>query len=121
MARRKRMRNDPRNEYEFELLDEEEAEGLNSGGAVGEKAFKKGRKTRGGELYDAFAGGSDDDDDFNDAEYRDRSPMGEVHNEKRRSLDDEDDHHVIGDDSGDEEPDDPIRDQQGSGLLGGRR
>jgi kexin len=72
IARRRRLRNSPRDGYEFELLDEEEAEGLN-GGEKGARGGKKGRKTRGGELYDAFAGGSDDEADFEADEYRDRS------------------------------------------------
>lgn len=68
LARRKRLRNNPRNEYEFELLDEEEAEGLagnnsEKGVAAAGSGGRKGR-TRGGELYDAFAGGSDDEDEF---------------------------------------------------------
>jgi len=118
MARRKRLRNNARENYEFELLDEEEAEGLASGEKVG-TAGKKGRKTRGGELYDAFAGGSDDEDDFDvGAGYRDRTDdVSPRASEKRgrRSVSDEDDeeeqHHVIGDDVSDEEEDDrrPLR------------
>lgn len=57
IMRRRRLRNNPRDDYEFELLNEEEGEGL--AGAAGEK----GPRRRGGELYDAFAGGSDDDDE----------------------------------------------------------
>lgn len=94
VARRRRLRNDPRNTYEFELIDEEEAEGLNSG----EKnvASKKGRRTRGGELYDAFAGGSDDDDEYDN--YRDRSAD--------RLAGVEPEHFGVGADSDDEESDD---------------
>ncbi len=74
LARRRRLRNNPRGDYEFELLEEDEAEGL----ATGEKRFagKKGRRTRGGELYDAFAGGSDDEDEFADDVYQDGSDGG---------------------------------------------
>ncbi|WKT46738.1 Peptidase S8, subtilisin-related [Fusarium oxysporum f. sp. vasinfectum] len=65
IARRRRLRNTSHNNYEFELIDEEEAEGLRAG----EKAAGgKARRTRGGELYDAFAEGSDDEQ-FED--YRD--------------------------------------------------
>ncbi|KAK4680797.1 pheromone processing endoprotease [Podospora pseudoanserina] len=68
LARRKRLRNNPRNEYEFELLDEEEAEGLagnnSEKGVVAAGAGGRKGRTRGGELYDAFAGGSDDEDEF---------------------------------------------------------
>lgn len=64
IARRRRL-NNSRDNYEFELIDEEEAEGLNAG----EKAARQRRK-RGGELYDAFAEGSDDDEQF-EGGYRD--------------------------------------------------
>ncbi len=127
MARRRRLRNNPREDYEFELLDEEEVQGLNSG----EKGFagKKGRKTRGGELYDAFAGGSDEEegDGFDAAGYRDRSADGEEredHNEKRVRLDDHDEeHHVVGDDSeeeADEEAEAAHGANQDTRLLGRR-
>jgi len=103
LARRRRLRNNPRDEYDFELLDDEETKGL----ASGEPGFagKKGRRTRGGELYDAFAGGSDDEDEFAGEGYRDRSAEDDddSNNEKRQRLDDDEEHHVIGDDSEDEE------------------
>ncbi|KUI70994.1 Protease KEX1 [Cytospora mali] len=114
MARRKRMRNSPRDDYEFELLDEQEAEGL----ASGEKGVrgKKGRKTRGGELYDAFAGGSDEEEEegeFGEAggyHDRDGSNDGEGSDaaaREKRALraDDEEEHHVLGSDSEAEEGD----------------
>ncbi|KAK4100739.1 hypothetical protein N658DRAFT_516534 [Parathielavia hyrcaniae] len=81
LARRKRLRNNPRNDYEFELLDDnadEEAQGLTEkgsgggngglgggGAAAGGKGAGRrgGRGTRGAELYDAFAGESDTDED----------------------------------------------------------
>lgn len=100
IARRRRLRNDPRNTYEFEMLDEEEGEGLNKGekGATG---ANKARRTRGGELYDAFAGGSDeeDDDDDDDDEfdaYRDRSA-------ERLAGITEEDQYVVGEESDDED------------------
>ncbi|KAK3942105.1 peptidase S8/S53 domain-containing protein [Diplogelasinospora grovesii] len=122
MARRKRLRNNPRNDYEFELLDEEEAEGL-AGGGRGEKrgvaGGKKGRgnKTRGGELYDAFAGGSDDEDELEDDfdhnhQYRDRADNDRegsgspVVNEKQglpEGEDEDEEHHVVGDSDDEEE------------------
>ncbi|KAK3983942.1 putative KEX1 protease precursor [Cladorrhinum sp. PSN332] len=120
LARRKRLRNNPRNDYEFALLDEEEGEGL-AGGAAGEKRGLAAKKTRGGELYDAFAGGSDDEDDDADGGaggYRDQptsgsgsgsgsSPDRGISEKVARRDSDEGgqlDHHVIGDsdDSGDE-------------------
>ncbi|OAA63755.1 pheromone processing endoprotease kex2 [Niveomyces insectorum RCEF 264] len=94
LARRKRLRNNSRDNYEFELLDEEEAEGLNDSdgegghnekGPLGVTAGRKGRRkaTRGRELYDAFADGSDDED-------RERNNDGEgsdfINDEAQRSL-----------------------------------
>lgn len=122
MARRKRMRNSPRDDYEFELLDEEEAEGL----ASGEKSARgaKGRKTRGGELYDAFAGGSDEEDDEfgGSGAYRDQdnsrsegSSDGAGREKRALRDDDEEEQHVLGSDSEDDEADERER------LQGGRR
>jgi kexin len=117
LARRRRLRNNPRDDYEFELLDEEETEGLNSG-EKGAFAGKKGRRTKGGELYDAFAGGSDDEDEFDDdQEYRDTSTS----RRQRRSLDNDQSQHVIGDDDDDDDDDDEVvNEKHGSRLLGGR-
>ncbi|KAK1834857.1 putative KEX1 protease precursor [Podospora conica] len=128
MARRRRLRNNPRESYEFELLDEEEGEGLagNGRGAGGEKgvagagAAKSGRRTRGGELYDAFAGGSDDDeDDFDVAGgYRDRADeISPRVSEKRERAgaggeEVEAEHHVIGE--SDEEEEDSDEDDEES-------
>ncbi|RMI97943.1 hypothetical protein CDV36_016167 [Fusarium kuroshium] len=89
IARRRRLRNSSRNNYEFELLDDEEAEGLNSG----EKAAAKARRTRGGELYDAFAEGSDDEQ-FED--YRDNRDQS-----TDRLAADDTEHYAVGDDSDD--------------------
>jgi kexin len=126
MARRRRLRNgEARADYEFELLDDEEAEGLNSGekGAAGRKG-RTGRGTRGGELYDAFAGGSDDDeeDEYRDRAYdqimggtgESREEIGEKSKRIMRRSDDDDgsdesDQHVVGDDEDDDEEDAPLR------------
>ncbi|KAH7001159.1 peptidase S8/S53 domain-containing protein [Ilyonectria destructans] len=99
IARRRRLRNDSRNNYEFELIDEEEAEGLNPGekGAAG---GKKARRTRGGELYDAFAEGSDDDQ-FED--YRDRERSND------RLPRDDSEQYVVGDESDDDSGDEKER------------
>lgn len=118
MARRKRLRNNARDNYEFELLDEEEAEGLASGEKRGTAG--KGRRTRGGELYDAFAGGSDDEDDFDVAEgYRDRTDeiSPRVSEKRERGQDsDDDEHHVIADsDDEDEESDEEEDDRPRQG------
>jgi kexin len=96
LARRKRLANDSRNNYEFDVLVDEEAEGLTSG--EGTRGRRKGR--RAGELYDAFAAGSDEEDlggggeSENEGEdegngYRDEGPGEEKH--------------VIGGDESDEE------------------
>ncbi|ROW07887.1 hypothetical protein VMCG_03606 [Cytospora schulzeri] len=94
MARRKRMRNSPRDDYEFELLDEQEAEGL----ASGEKGVrgKKGRKTRGGELNDG---------EGSDAAAREKRAL---------RSEEEEEQHVLGSDSEGEEGDERER------LQGGR-
>ncbi|KAI0474710.1 peptidase S8/S53 domain-containing protein [Xylaria cf. heliscus] len=89
-VRRKRLRNNPRDTYEFEPLNADETVGLDGG-------REKGTKRRGGELYDAFAGGSDDEE-FND---RDHSSL-------------------VSGDSDDERDGDAPREQQGSKLLGNR-
>lgn len=122
MARRKRMRNSARDDYEFELLDEEEAEGL----ASGEKSARgaKGRRTRGGELYDAFAGGSDEEDDefggsgaYRDQDNSHSEGSSDGAGREKRALrdDDEEEQHVLGSDSEDDDADERER------LQGGRR
>jgi kexin len=74
MQRRKRLQRNPRENYEFAMLDAaedfDETDGMlesMNGGAGG----KKGRKKRAGELYDAFAGESDDELFSDDEAYRD--------------------------------------------------
>ncbi|KAH8166212.1 hypothetical protein CIB48_g2033 [Xylaria polymorpha] len=89
-VRRKRIRNNPRDTYDFEPLNADETVGLDG-------SREKGTKRRGGELYDAFAGGSDDEE-FND---RDHSSL-------------------VSGDSDDESDRDSPSEQQGSKLLGNR-
>ncbi len=103
IARRRRLRNASGNDYEFELVDEEDGDGMDDGAEKGLVSGKKGRRTRGGELYDAFADGSDDDDEYDG--YRDRSASrlagiddDEVAHEKVR----DDEQHVIGEESDDD-------------------
>ncbi|VUC22212.1 unnamed protein product, partial [Clonostachys rosea] len=67
IARRRRLQGDSRN-YEFTELNDQETEGLTEDDA--EKA-RRARRTRGGELYDAFAGESDEEDNFE--RYTDRT------------------------------------------------
>ncbi|RFU28192.1 hypothetical protein B7463_g8128, partial [Scytalidium lignicola] len=105
LARRKRLRNNPRDEWEFDLIQEDEAEGLNGG-----TRRTRGQKTkrRAGELYDAFAAGSEDEDEFSDGDDDDEAEhgaqgRGEKRYEGRRGSEDE--QHVIGDDDDDDEDD----------------
>ena len=82
VQRRKRRRSE-REDYEFEMLDDEDA-ALN-GGAGGKK---KGR--RAGELYDAFAGESDEEgllSDEDDEEYRDDGPEERAVEREKGSID----------------------------------
>ena len=70
VQRKKRLRNNPRDDYEFEILDDEEDKAM-IGGSTGRKT-----KRRAGELYDAFAGESDEevfseDGEGDDGPYRD--------------------------------------------------
>ncbi|KAH8596764.1 peptidase S8/S53 domain-containing protein [Bisporella sp. PMI_857] len=99
MARRKRLRNNPRDEWEFDLLEEEEADGLTGGPRSG--PGKKGQKRRAGELYDAFAAGSESE---GEEEYAD-----EGGDEREKKLYDDDSegegHHVVGEESDLEEED----------------
>ncbi|KAF7515674.1 hypothetical protein G7054_g14461 [Neopestalotiopsis clavispora] len=66
----RRRRASPRDSYEFELIDGDETEGLTGAGEP--------KRKRGGELYDAFAGGSDDEDD---------DAAAAAHGAVRRSVD----------------------------------
>jgi kexin len=102
MARRKRLRNNPRDVWEFDLLEEDEAEGLNGGGRTGAKGGNGGKR-RAGELYDAFAAGSEDE---SEEEYEDGLEGGDER-EKRLYEDDEEgsSKHVIGDDEDEEDED----------------
>lgn len=67
LQRLKRRRTNPQDDYEFEMIeDEEEVDAMNGSGRT---------QRRGGELYNAFAGESDEEifsDDDNDEPYRDR-------------------------------------------------
>jgi len=75
ITKRRRARNN-RDEYEFEMLDEDEAkdDGATSGLIGRGDAGGSKNKRRAGELYDAFAEGSEDEDVFSvgdEDEYRD--------------------------------------------------
>ncbi|KAM4068065.1 subtilase family protein [Hirsutella rhossiliensis] len=113
VARRRRLRNQARDNYEFELIDEEELEALDGGEKDG-LGGRRGRRTRGGELYDAFAGGSDDDDgdeghgDAGLGAYKDQSA-------ERLVGEDEAEQYVVGEES----DDDGGADGGGEGRGGG--
>ncbi|EGD91292.1 hypothetical protein H112_01090 [Trichophyton rubrum D6] len=84
IQRRKRLRND-RNEYEFEMVaEEDEGFPLSGAGARGKKSTR-----RGGELYDAFAGDSDDEDPLFSSEEDDS-------NEYADAAEDDDSYHDEG-------------------------
>ncbi|KAK3076117.1 hypothetical protein LTS18_013865 [Coniosporium uncinatum] len=82
LARRRRLRNDPREAYEFTELNEQE--GMLENGGAGAGGKRKGR--RAGELYDAFANESEEElfsDEEDDRGYRDDDEArGEGHDEK---------------------------------------
>ena len=110
IARRRRLRNDSGNEYEFEPLAEDVDS--YSGGEKGTYAGGgQSHRTRGGELYDAFAGGSEDEDEEFEARYKDdsneRSPLsGPSASGSGDVSDEEEAQHVIGDDDSDDESQD---------------
>ncbi|PVH69938.1 hypothetical protein DL98DRAFT_505120 [Cadophora sp. DSE1049] len=112
LARRKRLRNNPRDEWEFDLLEEDEAEGLNGSGKTG----KKGNKRRAGELYDAFAAGSEDE---SDGEYVDGDEGGDEREKKLYEESDDEGRHVIGSDD-DEDDDDAVEGGNEKGEPGER-
>lgn len=65
VQRRKRIRNS-RDDYEFDILNDEDGNADMNGGANGKRV-----KKRAGELYDAFAGESDEELLTDEEEYRD--------------------------------------------------
>lgn len=82
------------------MLEEDEADGLNGGGRPGARA---GRQRRAGELYDAFAAGSEDE---SDGEYVDGLEDEDVREKQLYKEDDDmsdEGKHVIGEDEDDEE------------------
>lgn len=87
IARRKRQQSS-RDAYEFEVLDD--VEDREETGMLSGAAAKKGRARRGGELYDAFAGESDEDllsdsDGGDEGPYRDQEKYNEKHGREEGS------------------------------------
>jgi kexin len=73
VQRRRQKRNNPRDDYEFEILDDDDPDNPGMNGHAG---GKKGKR-RAGELYDAFAGESDEELFSEDEEqYRDAPREG---------------------------------------------
>ncbi|KAF2013391.1 KEX1 protease precursor [Aaosphaeria arxii CBS 175.79] len=93
LARRKRLQS-TRDNYEFEMLDDAEDDegGARTGMLSNAAGGKKGKRARrGGELYDAFAGESDEDllsDSGDEGPYRDREERD--YNEKAGINEDSD-------------------------------
>lgn len=75
VQRKKRLRNNPRDDYEFEVLDDHDDD---TGGMNGNAGGRRGKR-RAGELYDAFAGESDEElfSDVEEEPYRDAPHHGE--------------------------------------------
>lgn len=75
VQRKKRLRNNPREDYEFEMLDDDDDD---AGGMNGHAGGKKAKR-RAGELYDAFAGESDEEmfSDTEDGPYKDAPQMSQ--------------------------------------------
>lgn len=97
---RRRQQKSSRDAYEFEVLDDAE-DREETGMLSGAGKNKKGRARRGGELYDAFAGESDEDllsdsDGGDEGPYRDQ----ERYNEKYSRGDDDDDGSTLSGSSG---------------------
>ncbi|KAI8959692.1 peptidase S8/S53 domain-containing protein [Daldinia sp. FL1419] len=87
--RRKQRLNNPRDDYEFEPLNADD--GGDGVGATGEKG---NQRRRAGELYDAFAGGSEDEDNESERGHfdiasrddsDDEEEAGRAHGEKQSS------------------------------------
>lgn len=79
VQRRKRIRNS-RDDYEFDVLDDEDATTGANGGGKGRRV-----KKRAGELYDAFAGESDEELlSDGESQYKDVEEDGDDDNEKNR-------------------------------------
>ena len=74
VQRKKRQRNNPHDDYEFEVLDDHDDD---TGGMNGHTGGRKAKR-RAGELYDAFAGESDEEvfSDVEDEPYKDAPRRG---------------------------------------------
>ena len=79
-VQRRRRNRINREDYEFEMVDDDDTTTGLTGGAHGKR-----QKRRGGELYDAFAGESDEELLSEEEGYRDEGPMDEK-SQSRRPL-----------------------------------
>ena len=85
VIQRRRRNRINRDDYEFEMVEEDDVTtGLNGG------AHGKRQKRRGGELYDAFAGESDEELLSEEEGYRDEGPNDEEARGRRRSRESDD-------------------------------
>lgn len=110
-ARLQRLRNNPRDEWEFDLLEDEEREGLNSGRT--RNMGKVGSKRRAGELYDAFAAASEDESD----DYFDSDEGGDEREKRLYEDEDEGGRHVIGDDYDEDDYEEDYEDDRESNRM----
>lgn len=84
-VQRRRKNRLNRDDYEFEVVEDDDATtGLNGG------AHGKRQKRRGGELYDAFAGESDEELLSDEDGYQDEGPVDEKDRGERLSTDSND-------------------------------
>ena len=81
----------------------------------GKKGGKKGGKRRAGELYDAFAAGSEDESE--EGEYLDGDEGGDEREKKLYEESDEEGKHVIGEDEDEEGEAENEKSAQGERLL----
>ncbi|KAF2728915.1 hypothetical protein EJ04DRAFT_516306 [Polyplosphaeria fusca] len=83
LARRKRLR-ESRDNYEFELVNDDDDDAGARTGMLAGQGGRRNRARRGGELYDAFAGESDEDllSEEEDGGYRDRDEGEEAYGEE---------------------------------------
>jgi len=88
IVQRRRKNRLNRDDYEFEMVEDDDAAAGLNGGAQGKR-----QKRRGGELYDAFAGESDEELLSEEEGYRDEGPNDEKEQGRSFSRDSHDEKH----------------------------